>query len=417
MILTKSKEIHKRAVKVIPGGISTISKNYDRFPPSAPPAIKSAKGCKIWDYDGNEYTDWSASLGPIILGYNFFDYEAKNTLYPMQNHLEVELAEKLIDIIPCAEMVRFFKNGSDATSAAVRLSRYMGGSKQGNGILCSGYHGWHDWYSSTLPMPKRGGVIGFETTKIPYGDLKVVESFFAQFNPSCFILEPMSRLTPELASKEYLQGVRNLCDKYNVILIFDEVIMGFRHAIAGGQELYGVVPDLATYSKAMGNGFPISCLVGKRSLMKEIKKLQVSATFCCDVLPMKAALDTIDFIEKNDVIFHLNHKGEILKRGLEEKIHKNGLTDLVKVKGFGPWNKLEWKEEYKDEERIWWNELFQLGMFYSSEHFMMWSHKLEDVLNAIERHDIAFSMLKDYRKLGMVKDKIKEMDKEMDYVS
>uniref|UniRef100_A0A6M3L5C4 Putative aminotransferase n=1 Tax=viral metagenome TaxID=1070528 RepID=A0A6M3L5C4_9ZZZZ len=396
--IERSLDLYNRAVKVIPGGAQTLSKQYGRMIQGiSPPMIEYGEGCKVWDYDDNEYIDWTASLGPIVLGYEYFDigifyrdYDPPDqVLLPMTNHLEVELAEKLVDIIPSAEMVRFFKSGSDATSAAVRLSRAI---KNKSNVICSGYHGWSDWYACTLPEPRRKGTLYstdyWNTFKINYGDLIELEYRFSSEKIACFILEPMNRQCPEKASRDYLIGVRKLCDKYGVILIFDEMIMGFRYAMAGGEEYFGVTPDLSCYGKAIANGFPLAALTGKRELMKEIEHLQVSGTNFGELLSIKAALETIKIIEKENVIDYLWFIGNRLSYDIKRLISNYNIGELVYLKGFGPWHSLVWADGASIQQNYFLQEMAKGGILYNRDFFSMLSHTDEDVkktISVIER--------------------------------
>ena len=398
---TNSLELYERAKKVIPGGAQVLSKYYGRLIQGVAPAfMEFGQGAHIWDVDGNEYIDWSASLGPVILGYNTikpFSEHYSNPLLPMSHWYEIELAEKLIDIIPCAEMVRFFKTGSDSTSAAVRLARAITGRSN---VLCCGFHGWHDWYAQILPDPKNSGTgqdpnyFRNRTIKLSYGWIEQLQNCLVNYQPACFILEPMSRLCPEKASREYLQEVRRLCNEYGVILIFDEIIMGFRYAMAGGQEYYGVTPDLACYSKAMANGYPISALVGKRELMTEIQHLQVSGTYFGELLSIQSAINTIDFMEKNDVIKHIAKVGEDLCTAIEKAIVECGVENMVRLKGGGPWSSFVWGEDFFDEQCLFLQELFKQGIFYNRDFFVMFSHTYEDLVKTIDAIRFAFNVVK-----------------------
>uniref|UniRef100_A0A6M3KUP2 Putative aminotransferase n=1 Tax=viral metagenome TaxID=1070528 RepID=A0A6M3KUP2_9ZZZZ len=395
----KSLELYKRALEVIPGGTQTLSKYGSRLDfEGAPKYLLHGNGCIIWDVDRNKYIDWSAALGPNILGYDYFenvlygDYPPPSLPLPIED--EVELAELLCKIIPCAEMVRFFKTGSDATTAAVRLARAVTG--RGN-ILCCGYHGWHDWYVGTLPYPKKRGTLDYfnetygVTKKIEYGDIEKLKEAFMNLRPACFILEPMNRLCPEEASREYLLKVKELCKEWGVVLIFDEIIMGFRHALAGGQELYGVTPDLATYSKAMANGHSISALVGSKLIMKELEEMQVSGTYFGETNGIRASLQTINYIIKRGVIDHLWKIGNKLTNGIDLLIEKYNLFDIVEQKGFGPWSTLVFKEER--QKQIFLKEVINQGIYFTGEHFVTYSHKNEHIERTLEVYDFAFNIL------------------------
>lgn len=390
----KSLELYKRAVEVIPGGTQTLSKYHGRLEfEGAPIYLEDAYSCYVVDVDGNKYIDWSGALGPIILGYDFFTPFNINPSFPLPVEEEVELAELLCKIIPCAEMVRFFKTGSDATTAAVRLARAVTG--RGN-ILCSGYHGWHDWYVETLPDPKNRGVtvsgLYGKTIKIEYGNLHDLNYYFEKYRPACFILEPMSRLCPEKASRDYLLGVKELCDQHGIILIFDEIIMGFRYALAGGQELFEVMPDLATYSKAMANGYSISTLVGRKEFMRELEHMQVSGTYFGETTGIRAALQTINYIVKENVIDYLWEQGSKLMSGINLIIDKYDLFDVVELKGFGPWFILKFKND-KDEQ-IFLREIFSNGIFCTGEHFVTYSHGDKHIKETLEVYEFVFHYLK-----------------------
>jgi len=404
MNITKSLELYERALKVIPGGAQTLSKQYGRFVRGvAPVFIKEAGGCMVVDADGNFYIDWSASLGPIILGYKRVPLLAlpDDPLLPLPHVSEVELAEKLVNIIPCAEMVRFFKSGSDATSAAVRLSRYITGR---DAVVAVGFHGWHDWYASTLPPPKNGGCVDLDVSKVPYGNLEALEAKFHTVEPACLIMEPMSRQCPELASSEYLSKVKDLCTAYKVILIFDEIIMGFRYSIAGGQTVYGVTPDLATYSKAMANGYPISALVGKADLMKEIAKLQISGTYFGDITAIAAALYTIDKIEKWKVIPYLHEIGGKLSFGITQILLGNDLCGIVTMKGWGPWSSLVWNNV--SAHHFFLQEIFKRGIFYNRDHFATFAHEVDDVKRTLSIYEEVFGNMKKYIDDGTLDSKL-----------
>ena len=407
---TKSLELLERAKKVIPGGTQTLSKMYGRLPQGIAPAfIFHGKGSHIWDVDGNEYIDWSGALGPVTLGYDFFFPDSRSCSLPMPDRGEVELAEKMVEVIPCAEMVRFFKTGSDATSAAVRLCRAVTGRQM---VLCCGYHGWHDWYASTLPLPRSKGTRGEYVDKVDYSSLEKLVSLVYEITPACIIMEPMNRQCPEKASKEYLQEIRNLCDQYQVPLIFDEIIMGYRYALAGGQEYYGVIPDLACYSKGMANGWPISALVGKREIMEQIAELQVSGTYFCDTISIEMALKTLKFYQAEPVIDHLWKVGDFLKKNIDDLILAHKLEDHVRLKGFGPWSSFVWNDF--DEENLFMQEIFRRGIFYNRDHFAMYSHTQEDVDKTLDIYAKAFEIVRYCIEKDTIKSAIKySMDRRL----
>jgi len=398
----KSLELYKRAIKVIPGGTHTISKMYARFVMGIAPAyIKSAHGYNIIDEDDNSYIDWSASLGAKIIGYNDCCNFKNDCLYSLPNKKEIELCELLCEIIPCAEMVRLFKNGSDACTAAVRLSRYITGR---NKVICCGYHGWHDWYASTLPFPKNGGTENENVVKIDYGNLGQLDYELYGNDAACFILEPMSRLCPEKADREYLLEVKRLCRKYGVLLIFDEMIMGFRYALGGGGELYNVIPDLACFGKAMSNGYPISALVGRKELMKEIIKLQISGTYFTENHSIEVALTTIKYLINNNIVEKINNMGQQFFNDIDILITKHKMRDIVYIKGFGAWNSFVWNNENYLEQCYFLQEIMKNGIFYNRDHFVMACHDEYAIKKTLIVYNHVFSEL---RNMAGDKEKIK----------
>jgi len=268
----QSNNLLDRAWKVIPSATQTFSKGPTQWIGDVGPAyLKKGDGAWVWDVDGNKYLDYLMALGPIILGYNNrrVNDAAKNqidsgTVFSQMHPLEVEVAELLCEIIPCAEMVRFGKNGSDATTAAIRAARAHTGRER---IAVCGYHGWHDWYIATttrnLGIPD--GVINLSDTFI-YNDLPSLEALFNKYpgEIAAVMMEPVGIEEPK---DNFLERVQNLCRSNGALLIFDEMVTGFRMSLGGAQDYFHVIPDMACFGKAMANGFPLSAVVGKRSVI------------------------------------------------------------------------------------------------------------------------------------------------------
>ena len=248
----KSNRILEQAEKVIPLGTQTFSKSKIQFPvPLAPLYLERGQGSHVWDVDGNEYIDLVSGLLPITLGYCDPDVDGailaqlkKGISFSLASSLELELAELMTELIPCAEMVRFGKNGTDATSAGVRLARAFTGK---NHILALGYHGWQDWYigstTRNLGIPKE---VGQFTTKVPFNDIESIITAYKSLDGdvAAIILEPFSAQVP---NEGYLEFIREFATENNVVLIFDEVITGFRVHLGGAQAYYNVTPDLAAF--------------------------------------------------------------------------------------------------------------------------------------------------------------------------
>jgi len=320
MKLARSRTLLKRAEKVIPGGSQTFSKAPSQFVQGvAPVFLEKGKGSHVWDVDGNRYIDYAMSLGPIILGHNYSTVTdtarrtiEKSATFTLPHRLEVELAELLCEIIPCAEMVRFGKNGSDATSGAVRLARaYTGRDK----IACCGYHGWQDWFIATTTM--NNGIpedVRKLTLPFQYNKIETLEKLFKKNKGqiACVIMEPIGIVEPE---GDFLRKVRKLTRENGALLIFDEIVTGFRFSLGGAQEYFGVVPDLACFGKAMGNGFPISAIVGKRKIMRLFEEVFYSFTFGGEIVSIAASIATIKELKKKNALKKIWANGKRLKDG------------------------------------------------------------------------------------------------------
>ena len=303
---SRSMLLFEDVKELIPGGSQTFSKSYTQVPfGKSPLFFDYAKDAITRDIDGNEYIDTVNSLLPIILGYQDQDVDAairdqlsKGITYSLASPLEFKLAKLICKYVPSAQMVRFMKNGSDATSAAIRLSRaYTGRDK----IVSLGYHGWHDWYVSattrSLGIPKS---VGNKIIKLPFNDLDAVQNALEKNKNkiAAIILEPYCISEPDPG---YLKSLRELCDNNSLILIFDEIVTGFRFSLGGAQEFYRVTPDLTCLGKAMANGMPISCIAGKKEILEEFENVFISGTFGGECLSIAAAIATINKLEQLNV--------------------------------------------------------------------------------------------------------------------
>lgn len=307
---------------------------------AAPLFLDRGDGARVWDVDGNEFIDYVLGLLPVILGYRDPDVDAaicsqleRGISFSLATDLEPELAERLVEIIPCAEMVRFGKNGSDATSAAIRLARAYTGRDR---IAIAGYHGWHDWYIGTtarnLGVPQ---TIRDLSSTFAFNDANTLEGLL-KTDPQGFaavILEPMALEAPEPG---FLEAVRTLCDLYGVVLVFDEIVTGFRINLGGAQAEFGVTPDLAAFGKAMGNGMPISAIVGQREIMRYMEDIFFSGTFGGEALSLAAAIATIDKLRVAQVPKVINKLGAHLKEEIGKKILERNLEEELSVRG-GDW--------------------------------------------------------------------------------
>ncbi len=344
----KSKELSRRAHELIPAGCHTYSKGDDQFPQNAPGFIVRGRGCQVWDVDGNEYIDWGMGLRSVILGHAYprvleavMGELPNGSNFTRPSPLEVELAELLVDLIPSAQMVKFAKNGSDVTSAAVRLARaYTGRDKI---ALCkeNPFFSFNDWFIGTTP-PNAGipqSVADLSLT-FHYNDLASLQRLFDE-NPGHIagvILEPVSTEAPR---DGFLEQVRDLTHAHGAVLIFDEMISGFRWDLQGAQKYFGVTPDLSTFGKAIGNGFSVSALVGKRDVMElgglrhsRPKVFLLSATHGAETHALAAAVATIRELREKDVVKQLWKTGQALQDGFNALAAELGLADYVTCAGY-----------------------------------------------------------------------------------
>jgi len=341
----KSAALLKRAEQSIPLGTQTFSKSKLIFPPNRSPLFLShGLGGQVWDVDGNSYVDYICGLLPVLLGYCDPDVDAavvdqlsRGISFSLATELEAQLAERLLRIVPCAEKVRFGKNGSDATSAAIRLARAFTGRER---VAVCGYHGWQDWYiGSTIRHKGVPGAVRALTSVFSYGDLDALEVVLSE-HPDEFAAVMMEPATFDAPTPGYLEGVRDIAHSQGALLIFDEVIAGFRFALGGAQELFGVTPDLAAFGKGLGNGMPISAVVGRADVMHEMEEIFYSGTFGGEALSLAAAIATIDKLERENVIESLWSYGQALNDQIGQRIERNGLSDVLRLAGFAPWQHL-----------------------------------------------------------------------------
>ena len=343
-----NNKFSERANRLIPGGAHTYSKGDDQFPSNAPKVINRGLGCTLWDVDGNEFTDLAMSLGTVILGHAYepvldaVRYElGRGVNFCRPSVIEGELAEMLVDIIPSAEMVKFGKNGSDAITAAVKLARAYTGRKYVVRCQDDAFNAIHDWFiGSTLLTRGVPEDIQALTLKFKYNDLDSCQKLFDQYpgEIACFILEPVSLEVPK---EGFLENLKALCEKNGVLLIFDEVVSGFRFALGGVQEMVGVTPHLSAFGKGMANGFSTSALVGQREFMRiggihheQERVFLLSTTHGGETHSLAAAIATINEIRKHNMIAHFWKIGQALKDGVQAAAKEVGAQQYVNVLGY-----------------------------------------------------------------------------------
>lgn len=333
--LAASSALWQRAIKVIPGGTSTNSKRVDVFADAAsfPAHIVEARGCRVTDADGNVYIDFVAGLAPIVLGYaeprvqrRIAAQLDRNILASLPPPEEVELAELLVEIIPCAEMVRFMKTGAEAASAAVRAARTI---TRRDMVLCCGYHGWHDWFAAVQWPDGIPDAVGDLTRAFDFNDIDAAEALVANYGKrvACIVVTPALYGTHPASG--FLEGLRRLADAAGALLIFDEIITGFRWSIGGAQAYYHVIPDLAVFGKAMANGMPIAALVGRREFMAPLDRAWITSTYASEALSIVAALETIAILREGDALERLRGLAIEMCDGLSALADRAGIGFMI----------------------------------------------------------------------------------------
>jgi glutamate-1-semialdehyde 2,1-aminomutase len=313
--MNSGQKLWKQAKKIIPGGNMLLSKRAEMFLPDQWPAYYSkAKGCKLWDLDGREFIDMLFSVGPNTLGYGHPEVDeavrqtiSAGNMSTLNCPEEVFLAEKLVDMHPWADMVRFARSGGEANAIAIRIARAASGKDK---IAICGYHGWHDWYLSAnlgdeknlaghllpglepngVPQNLRGTVFPFN-----YNKFDELQALVDAHDIGVIKMEVMRNHGPE---NDFLQKVRQLATERSIVLIFDECSSGFRQTFGGIHKMYGVEPDMAMFGKALGNGYAITAIIGRREIMESAQSTFISSTFWTERIGPTAALKTLEVMER-----------------------------------------------------------------------------------------------------------------------
>jgi glutamate-1-semialdehyde aminotransferase len=397
----ESEKLLERALKSIPLASQTFSKSLTQYPRGVSPFfLEKGRGSKVWDVDGNEYIDFVNSLLSVTLGYCDEDVDKavqeqmKNGVtFSLPHRLEMEVAEKLIEIIPCAEKVRFGKNGTDVTSAAIRIARAYTGKEH---IAVCGYHGWQDWYigSTTRDLGVPESVKDL-THKFEYNNIESLEEIFQEQELACVIMEPMN---VEFPKDGFLEKVKYTAHKNNALLIFDEMITGFRYSLGGAQELFNITPDLATFGKGMANGYPLSAVVGSNEIMQKVEDIFFSGTFGGETLTLSSASAVIDKYKEQNVIEHFEEVGGYLIRQLQALIDNEELSDVFAVAGHPSWSFLQIKQQNHytvfEIKTLFLQEVFKRGILTLGSHNISFSHTKEDIDRLIAVYAKVLPMIK-----------------------
>ncbi len=390
----KSQKLYEKAKGIIPGGTQLLSKRPEMFLPNLWPSYyEKAKGCEVWDLDGKHYYDMGImGIGTSVLGYanptiNKAVKKAvdKSNMATLNAPEEVELAEKLLDLHSWAGMVRFAKSGGESSSIAIRIARAFSGKDK---IAFCGYHGWHDWYLSSnlndasnldnmlLPgLSTKGVPKALKNTTIPfeYGNIeqfkKIIEN--TEDDLGVIILEIQKYKEVKL---DFLREIRKIATKIGAVLIFDEISSGFRFTTGGQHLLYDIIPDIAIFGKALGNGFPIGAVIGKTKIMQAAQDTFISSSYWTERSGYVAAVETIKYFEKNKVTDYTMKMGKYIGKKLSEIFKRNKLN--IEVLGIPSIIALAIKEKNPLVIKTFFTkEMLKRGYLVSTVIYVSYAHK------------------------------------------
>jgi len=390
--IAKSIELFEEAKSLVPGGVLGARKPEDFIMGEYPIFLEYGKGCRLIDVDGNEYIDFLCGYGPIILGYREEEVDDavirqikdKGFCFSLTQPYQNALAKKLNELIPSAELSIFLKTGSDATTAAIRIARaYTNRTK----VLRCGYHGWHDWC-----VEMKGGIpekFYEDVHEFHYNKLEQLQELMSRYGneTAAIIMTPFGHhlhQKMQVPKPGFLEGVRELANKYGAVLVFDEVRTCFRLRMGGAQELYGVTPDLTVLGKGMANGYAISVVTGKKNvMMAAASKLFVSSTFFPNSDGYIAALKTIEILERDHVIDNIWKKGNRFLKKIQNIIDKYNVG--AELTGVEPMFFITFEKGDSDIKRFrrndFYTQLIRKGFFFTPHHhaYISYRHTEEDL--------------------------------------
>jgi glutamate-1-semialdehyde 2,1-aminomutase len=404
-----SVELLARASQLIPSGSQTFSKSYAQYPVGVSPHfLVRGVGSRVWDVDGNEYVDFVNSLASVNLGHA--DDEVLTAVqeqlkagvnFSLAHPVEYAVAQKVKEMVPCAEKVRFGKNGSDATAGAVRLARAYTGRDH---VLVCGYHGWQDWYiGATARARGVPNCVRDLTHTFTYNDIESVERLFREYpkQVAAVILEPMNTTAPAVG---FLGQLKELTHRNGALLIFDEMLTGFRFDAGGAQVHFGVTPDLATFGKGIANGFALSALVGRADIMslmedRSMEDVFFSLTYAGETLALAAALATMSKIQRQPVIETLYRQGTKVLEGAKELIRKHEVGHILGVCGNPTLIYMSFADAGGYSQwhvrTLFLQELFARGVLMIGVHNMSYSHGDAEVNCLLAAYDEVFPILRE----------------------
>ena len=400
-----NEEAERQILELIPGGAHTYSKGKDQFPINAPSVIERGEGAYIWDVEGNKYLSWCMGLFSVILGHAYrpvvdkvIEQLYRGTNFQRPAVQELQYAKLINELIPCAEMIKFCKNGSTATTAAIKLSRAYNNKEKVAICAQHPFFSYDDWFISSTPctlgIPEK---YQDQTVKFDYNDIESVKKIFRDQGDqiTALIMEPLKFEEPE---NNFLHQVKQLCEEYGVVYILDEMITGFRFPMGGAQKYYDVEPDLTTFGKSVGNGFSISFLAGQREIMDlggieegKRKVFLVSTTHGAELHSIAASIATIEQIQEHNVVEYLWDVGKTLIREITAIVEKHNLQDFVTIRGHPYLPLMEFKDHDKKDcdgyKTLFMQELVKRGILFQGTFVASYMHKESEIdatLSAID---------------------------------
>ena len=397
-----SELLLERALETIPLGSQTFSKSITQYPRGVSPLfITHGKGSHVWDVDGNEYIDFVNGLASVTIGYsneivnNAVKQQIDNGItFSLPHKLELEVAELLVELVPCAEKVRFGKNGTDVTSASIRLARAYTGREH---VAVCGYHGWQDWYiGSTTRNLGVPDCVQKLTHVFQYNNISSLGKLFSDNKDkiAAVILEPMNVSWPV---EDFLSKVKQIAHDNGALLIFDENITGCRFSKGGAQELFDVRPDISVFGKGLGNGFPISAIVGKSKFMNVMEDIFFSGTFGGETASLAAAKSVLEMIRDDDVIEQIQNTGEKILTGVKKLLLKHKANEFIEITGHPSWTILTIKDTANftswEIRTLFLQEMFRRGILITGSHNVSYSHSEEDIDKLLSVYNEVFPFI------------------------
>ena len=395
--LDNSERLYKEAQELIPGGMMGIRRPYNFVPGEYPIFFESAKGGKVTDVDSNEYLDMLCAYGPIIIGHREKEIDRavidqiKNKGFCMSIVQEIQnkLAKKAISLVPSAEKVVFCKTGSDATTLAGRIARTFTGKAK---IIRCGYHGWHDWC-----VEQNGGVLPKlyeDVLEFHYNDLQGLEDLLKQHagDVALIIMTPLGHPNAhevERPKPGFLEGCKKLAEQHGTVLCFDEIRTGFRMALGGAQQFFGVTPHMSVFGKAMANGYEISMVAGRKDIMDVlVSKAFVSSTYFNNTLAMAASLKTIEVLERDGILDVIAKRGGAFCRKVKKIVKDSGLPVTFSGEPWMPYITFDKDDtgRYKKLRTAFYTELIRRRVFLQPYHhgYVCYRHSAKDLSGAAD---------------------------------